>query len=310
MGHRKYLFMLPFGIGILFLIGVLLLWPASAANAQCGSQASSCKNCHETQAKDPVNNDGTGWHQSHAFGDFCYMCHAGNNQSMDEEQAHAGMVAPLSDVQSGCASCHPDDLMARAQVYAATLGVEVGSGGGTTGGPAPSEGESEETSGEEPASQPAAPAMVVDSSQVVDYSQVYDETVLGKRNINWGNVILWLIILGVAIGGGVFVYWNERRLRGLPFSPVKRREPQYKGSGGLVIETPVVEGYASEVTSLLPLITRLNPQGLHALKKILADPEQANEMLHSISHLDPELIRRLRALDRDSRALLIAVAGD
>jgi hypothetical protein len=310
MGHRKYLFLLPIGMGVLLLIGMFFLWPAPAANAQCGSQASSCKNCHETQAKDPVNNDGTGWHQSHAFGDFCYMCHAGNNQSMDEEQAHAGMVPPLSDVQAGCASCHPDDLMDRAQVYASALGVEVGSGGGTTGGPAPAEGGDEGTNGEEPASQPAPPAMVVDSSLVVDYSRVYDETVLGVRVINWGNVILWLIILGVALGGGVFVYWNERRLRGLPFSPVKRPESKLRDSGAPVVEAPIVDGYASEVTSLLPLIARLNPQGLHALKKILADPEQANELLHSFSHLDPELVRRLRALDRDSRALLIAVAGD
>jgi hypothetical protein len=152
--------------------------------------------------------------------------------------------------------------------------------------------------------------MVVDSSLVVDYSRVYDETVLGVRVINWGNVILWLIILGVALGGGVFVYWNERRLRGLPFSPVKRPESKLRDSGAPVVEAPIVDGYASEVTSLLPLIARLNPQGLHALKKILADPEQANELLHSFSHLDPELVRRLRALDRDSRALLIAVAGD
>ncbi len=110
MQIRKLGILLPIGLGILLLIGMVLLLPASSADAQCGSQASSCKNCHETQGKDPVNSDGTGWHTGHAFGDFCYICHAGNNQSMDQEQAHAGMVDPLSDVNAACASCHPADL--------------------------------------------------------------------------------------------------------------------------------------------------------------------------------------------------------
>jgi hypothetical protein len=298
------------GMGILLLIGVVFLWPASSAEAQCGSQASSCKNCHETQAKDPVNNDGTGWHQGHAFGDFCYLCHAGNNQSMDEEQAHAGMVDPLSDVQAACGSCHPNDLMERANVYASALGVSIGTGGGSTGGTtgAPPSGGSSPGSGENPQEPPAEPSsaeIVVNPSDVVDYSQRYDETVLGQRTINWGNVILWVIILGVAVGGGFFVYWNERRLRGQPMIPAKSRQAEAKSR-----EAPSVEGYSSEITSLLPMIARLNPQGLHALKKILAEPDQANEILHSLSHLDPELVRKLRALDRDTRALLMAMAGD
>ena len=110
MQHRKRLLLAPVGMGILLMTGMLLLWTSGDADAQCGSQASSCKNCHETQAQDPVNGDGTGWHVSHAFGDFCYLCHAGNNQSMDKAQAHTGMGAPMSDVQAACASCHPADL--------------------------------------------------------------------------------------------------------------------------------------------------------------------------------------------------------
>jgi hypothetical protein len=62
----------------------------------------------------PVNADGTGWHQSHAFGDFCYICHAGNNQAKDEAAAHEGMVPPLSDVRAACQQCHVADLDARA----------------------------------------------------------------------------------------------------------------------------------------------------------------------------------------------------
>ena len=37
------------------------------------------------------------------------------------------------------------------------------------------------------------------------------ETVLGEHSINWGNVIVVVMILGLVFGGGAFVYWNERR---------------------------------------------------------------------------------------------------
>src|SRR5512140_2831352 len=128
-------FILPIAAGILLLlISGFAFIGVKPVQAQCGSQASSCKNCHEVQGQDPVNNDGTGWHQSHAFGDFCYLCHAGNNQAKDEATAHTGMVPPLSDVKAACQSCHPNDLMERAQVYATALGVKVGEGGGQTGG--------------------------------------------------------------------------------------------------------------------------------------------------------------------------------
>src|SRR5512140_3746255 len=129
---RKPLYLLLASTGAtLVAVCAIALAVTGTAEAQCGSQASSCKNCHEVQAQDPVNADGTGWHQSHAFGDFCYICHGGNNQATDETAAHQGMVAPLSDVQAACAQCHPNDLQARADVYAKILGVQVGSGGGT-----------------------------------------------------------------------------------------------------------------------------------------------------------------------------------
>ena len=101
-----------------FLVVTASIWLGSATpvNAECGSQASSCKNCHEVQGEDPVNNDDTAWHPSHAFGDFCYICHAGNNQAIDKAEAHLGMVPPLSDVKASCQQCHVADLEDRAQV--------------------------------------------------------------------------------------------------------------------------------------------------------------------------------------------------
>jgi hypothetical protein len=303
MQNRKIQYLLPILIGTFLVASAVLFWPTSEASAQCGSQASSCKNCHEVQAKDPVNADGTGWHQSHAFGDFCYLCHAGNNQSMVEEEAHTGMVPPLSDVKAACQSCHPDDLMERAQVYATVLGVEIGTGGGAQ----PATGAESSGAAVEPSSSTdqelAAPAMVVDESTVVDYNQRYDEEVLGKKPINWGNVIVGALIAVMLVGGGAFVFWNERRLGTIKFPGAAKVSVKAQ-------DIPVVEGYSEEVTALLPLIARLNPVGLNALKRLLQNPEQANELLLSLSKLDPELVRRLRNLDRESRAMLLALSGD
>ena len=127
--HRKLAFWL-ISVGLIFLVsgGIFFLLPARPVSAQCGSQTSSCKNCHETQGQDPVNNDGTTWHSQHAFGDFCYLCHAGNNQATDKTASHTGMVDPLTDVVAACKSCHAKDYEAKAQIYATTLGVKVGSG--------------------------------------------------------------------------------------------------------------------------------------------------------------------------------------
>lgn len=302
------------GLGIVLLSGLFLLWPASNVKAQCGSQASSCKNCHEVQGKKSVNSDGTGWHQSHAFGDFCYICHAGNNQSMDEATAHTGMVPPLSDVKAACQSCHPNDLMERAQVYATALGVQVGEGGGAAS-PAPTAAASSAmtqtvtTSGGGAATTggqaTGGAEMVMGSGELVDYNQQYAETVLGKRMINWGNAILIVLIALVAGGGGSFVYYNERKRRGLPFLAA-RPVP----TGVAETELPQVEGYPDEVVALLPKIAQLNPTGLYALKHLLEDPDNASELLHSLSRLDPELVRRVRSLDQGTRTLLLSMSGD
>src|SRR5512138_3952255 len=124
---QLYLLLASTGVALLAVCLIALATPQSA-RAQCGSQASSCKSCHEVQGQDPVNTDGTGWHQSHAFGDFCYICHAGNNQAKDKAAAHEGMVSPLADVKASCQQCHAADLEARAKVYADALGMQVGAG--------------------------------------------------------------------------------------------------------------------------------------------------------------------------------------
>ena len=48
------------------LLVIGLIWSAQPAKAQCGSSASSCKTCHETQGQDPVNTEGA-WRLSATY---------------------------------------------------------------------------------------------------------------------------------------------------------------------------------------------------------------------------------------------------
>jgi hypothetical protein len=268
MALKRSLFLMT--LGALLLIGALglLLLPTGTASAQCGSQASSCKNCHEVQAQDPVNNDGTGWHQSHAFGDFCEFCHAGNVQATDKDAAHTGMVAPLADVQASCSSCHAQDLDARAKVYAAALGVDYGTGGGAAPVPPASSASTPAPAASDPApaannvTAPAYTDLAVDDPNLVDYAQRYDEIVLGKHPTNWGNVILMVMIGLVLVGGGGFVIANEK-LVNVSFGDTKKAEGEYP----------------ADVVDMLPDIASLKTNTRKSLKRVLGNPKKADKVL-------------------------------
>jgi hypothetical protein len=253
------------GISLLIATGIFLA-TAAPVRAQCGSQASSCKNCHEVQGQDAVNADGTGWHQSHAFGDFCYICHAGNNQATEKAAAHEGMIAPMSDIQAACQQCHVADLQERAQVYATALGIELSAGGEAAPAPA---------TGAEPAAAPAAvepaassvtgsdcTALAVDDPNVVSYAQNYDQVVLGKKPINWGNTILGVMIVAMLVGGGGFVITREKLVK-LSFG-----------------DTRAVEGeYPADVIEMLPQLAALDGRRRKSLRNILAQPKKADKVL-------------------------------
>jgi len=250
-------------IATLLALGLLLLatsaWLAMAApaSAQCGSQASSCKNCHEVQGEMSVNSDGTSWHQAHAFGDFCYICHAGNNQATGKVEAHTGMVPPLSDVKASCQQCHVDDLMERAQVYADQLGVAIATG--NTGGAGSGDGASGENSASQANSGSLLPIeLVVDDPNVEDYVRRYNAIVLGERPINWGNVVLSILIGVTILAGGGFVFYNE---------------------GWVGVDYEKVDEYPSELVAFLPKIARLSPDARKKLLHILEDPNQAENVL-------------------------------
>ncbi len=253
------------GLLICAIVG-LSLATTNPANAQCGSQASSCKNCHEVQGQDPVNNDGTEWHSAHAFGDFCYICHAGNNQVMDETEAHTGMVAPLYDIQASCQQCHPNDLEALAQVYADILGVDIGSGGPA----ASSTGAGGPTAGAvllNPVSAPVGSELVIDDANLINFVQRYEEIVLGKKPVNPGNIILFVLIGLIALGGAGFILYYELY-----------KKPKLQP----VLQT---NAYPADVIDLLPALSRLKPQSRKSLKGILENPQKTETAFKLIDTL-------------------------
>lgn len=263
---RTSLFFIIGGL-ILLLGGGLWFVTATPARAQCGSQASSCKNCHEVQAQDPVNNDGTAWHTSHAFGDFCYICHAGNQQATDKDASHQGMVAPMSDVKASCQQCHAADLDARAQVYASTLGITLG---GDTANPA-SAAATPEASVEQPASTQAAPAAAeinYDDPNLVDYAARYNEIVLGQKPVNWGNVILIVMIVLLAVGGAMFVIYNEKLVK-VSFGETKA----------------VAAEYPADVVDMLPSLSRLKASTRQSIKKMLDNPAKTDKVFGLIDEI-------------------------
>ncbi|HFE65759.1 MAG TPA: hypothetical protein ENJ93_00730 [Chloroflexi bacterium] len=299
------------------LITVSLMWPEPAA-AQCGSSASSCKNCHEVQGEYPVNSDGTNWHEAHAFGDFCEFCHAGNVQATTKEEAHQGMEAPLDNIQASCGNCHAADLDERAGVYAAALGVELGAGGGSDGGSTPGgeppaaedtaapPADTTESGSADTASVSSAPpsdapsGLVVDDPNVIDYVARYNETALGIKQVNWGDRILWGLIVVTAVFGGAFVIWNERRLR-------RNRIPV--SDEILAEQRQNYPEYPPQVVALLPRLAKLSPTGLNDMYRFLENPAKAETFLHDLNQLDPNLVKDVQKLDRESQALLLALAG-
>jgi hypothetical protein len=198
-----------------------------------------------------VNADGTGWHQSHAFGDFCYICHAGNNQAKDKSAAHEGMLSPLADVKASCQQCHAADLDARAKVYADILDVEVGSG---SGAPVSADSEPVAVSVESAlvGTSNQCNEIVVDDPNVTNYAASYDVIVLGEKPVNGGNMILLGMIGLMVVGGGGFVVTRENLIN-VKFGDTRKVE----------------EEYPTDVIAMLPKIAGLKADARKSLNRVL-----------------------------------------
>jgi hypothetical protein len=265
--HNKTIFIFILAGLVLVFGSGLWLATASPAKAQCGSQASSCKNCHEVQAQDPVNADGTAWHTSHAFGDFCYICHAGNQQATDKDVSHQGMVDPMTDVKASCQQCHAADLDARAQVYATSMGITLG---GDKTNP-PSAVATPAVSVEQPASTQAAPASAAinyDDPNLVDYAARYNQIVLGQKPVNWGNVILVVVIVLIGVGGSLFVIYNEKLVK-VSFGDTKTTG----------------EEFPADVVDMLPSLSKLKASTRQSMKKMLDNPKKTEKVFGLIDEI-------------------------
>ena len=227
---KKKMFATMITVGILLVIASgLWLMTAEPVSAQCGSQASSCKDCHEVQGQLSVNADGTGWHQSHAFGDFCYICHGGNTQATEKDVSHTGMVAPMDDVKASCQQCHPKDLEDRAIVYAALLGVTPGGLESSKPTEAPAAGGGTQSTECIPAPANNIPEdktlVIAQPDDTVDYVAAYNEAVLGVREPNWA--LIGFIALGVVaiVGLAVFVVLKKGWVV-VTFDKTRKKEPK------------------------------------------------------------------------------------
>lgn len=232
--------------GALFLVLSMALLPVLAlvmvtpVDAQCGSSASSCKNCHEVNAEYPVNASGE-WHVSHAFGDFCSFCHAGNVQAVEKDAAHEGMIYPLSDVAGSCQTCHPNDYMEQAGVYAVALGVDLSAADG--GGPGSGGGAQDLA---DIVSKPiSAPGERHASGALIDFNRRYEIEVLGLTDTSQlGNLIVALAGMALLAVGGALVWKFEnlgeawRKARAVPDEDWRR----LAYSGAYETRGPVVPG--------------------------------------------------------------------
>ncbi|MCL4393964.1 MAG: cytochrome c family protein [Chloroflexi bacterium] len=312
--HKKHIGFLLLVTSALALIAALT-WPRPAA-AQCGSSASSCKSCHETQAKDPVSTKGA-WHSQHAFGDFCEFCHAGNVKAKDEASAHAGLIDPLADVKGSCQSCHPNDYEARAQTYASALGKTIGAATAPSGAAPAGAGAITTTVATHAvtttaaAVAPCGPAEPT-GGQTIDLNKAYAGLNLPPPNILGNLAVVGLIVVMLLVLGGL-VWYYER-----PFERLVLTLRRWQAMPVLVSATP--EGAAlnlpkqlvarPELEALLPLLAANDPATLDAVTRLLSDREKGPKVLKAIGRADLRSLAALSESDQKALAALLALAKE
>lgn len=318
-------------IALMGLVVAIVLWPTPAA-AQCGTQASSCKNCHEVQAKDPVNTKGD-WHVQHAFGDFCEFCHAGNVTATDKNTAHQGLIYPLSDTQANCSSCHSKDYQAKAGIYAVALGIDLnnpptsgsggassssGQSGGSSGGQGPAPAQPQAPAQVNPPvapaeqSSPAQPPVVnsaavnTQGGQILDLNQNRPAPDSSASPImpmpSIGDLIL-IGLLVVLLAAFTALIWR--------FEGLGKRWAELRGHA----LRPVLAGAALQgslaLEMLRPSLEQANTATLAALSRLLdSDPVRGGQMIEALARINPRLFEAVRRLSDTDLELLVALVRD
>jgi hypothetical protein len=283
-------------IGCLALGLGLLLFPRPVS-AQCGSSASSCKNCHEVQGKAPVNTKGE-WHTAHAFGDFCEFCHGGNVKA----GAHAGLVDPLGDVKASCQSCHANDYMDRAKKYAGTLGTPIGNGAA----PAASMTNGVLTTAAKNA--PCGPAAPT-GGETIDLNRAFEESV-APPGPNIGNLILIALIGGTLVLLLGLVWHYEKPLpKALAYGRQLLATPVITATTPQGVQMPVPAGVARrpEFAPLEAALASSDPATVRAVTRLLADREDGPKILKALSNMDLQSLSALGESDQKGLAALLAL---
>jgi len=293
-------------MAMMLAVIAFLTWPRPAS-AQCGSAASSCKNCHETQAKHPVSTKGA-WHTQHAFGDFCEFCHAGNVKAKDEAGAHTGMIDPLADAKGSCQSCHPNDYMARAQQYASTLGKTIGTGT-APGGSSPGTASVITTTATTNA--PCGPVAPT-GEQTIDLNKAYAGLNLPFPNILGNAILLGLIVAVLFLLGGLIWYYEQ------PFERIVLLIRHWQATPVLIAVT--AEGATlnlprqlvarPELESLLPLLAENDPATLRTVTQILSDRDKGPQVLKALGRVDWRTLTTLGEGEQKALAELLALAKE
>ncbi len=279
-----------FVLSIVLIMGGIVLTIPQPAQAQCGSSASSCKSCHETQGEYSVNSKGD-WHTQHAFGDFCEFCHAGNVQATDKAGAHEGLADPMADVAASCQGCHPQDLAERSEVYASTLGIDLSAGGSDDNSGNAAGGDS--SSSGDCASNVAAPL----GGEEIDFNLLYVEKTAPQPFIaNQGNFILILMILG--LGGAFFLTawswegWGPGVAKWIKENVTVVRDAAFEANASVdqanVPTQAEINALFKEkpaLKDLWPQLANSSPELLGDLNQLLSNKKEGAHLIHTVTHL-------------------------
>ena len=282
----------PVLAGLAVTAALLFFILPQTAEAQCGTQMSSCRNCHEVKAQLKVNTKGE-WHTSHAFGDFCATCHGGDAKAKDKEPAHAGMFDPLQNVTAACATCHPADLKDRADRFAKTLGVTAQLGSGAPAAGAPVAAATPSTAQPAPSGSSigdCGPIAGVAVGDIIDFNS----PAAAAPGVNWGNVILvgMILALGAAWFGIAFAGWIQ--------AARKRVAAQAAQRPPAALPAPV--------SALVPELARCDDETLGAIEALLQKGGAGAQALVAVSRLSPEWLDRARKADPGDLALALSLA--
>lgn len=304
------------GIMVLALFPLFLYGTSQPTAAQCGSSASSCKNCHEVQGNDPVGNKGE-WHVTHAFGDFCEFCHAGNVEAKTKEEAHVGLVHPMLDIKASCQSCHPQDYNDKAKVYATALGVQLNVGGAaanagsaavskpasatgnispTTNASANVTAQTATTATVNAASSPSLPS----GGAIINYPDLYTASKLTKEFFTANDKVL-LVLIGLLVLGFIYAIWKLEHLG-------ERLLQWWQQNLLLSAQAPALQGALSSAVVPLPSLSALATTAAQQERALTPTPEIVSTELDELFRRRPELRQVWPHLVRADARTLAALA--